>query len=265
MVLSSVLGATLDASNPVSGVFMNPGLIVPGSLGILPAVDDREPDAHKWLVDNVDRIAKDYLDSARAVRHRLRIESSLELEARDLASFRIRDYYRNLYGFAIPTAQAISKVLEWSPHGIVEVGAGNGYWAYVLRQWGSDIIPLDIRPVETRTNYYWTPDNTNSLGFEQDFRSWVPVYNVKDFDYQAKSSEQRALLLVWPPYADSMASDTLKAYRGDTVIFVGEWDGCTGDAAFFDALNRDWNHVDGEEIPQWLGLHDHLTIWRRNA
>jgi hypothetical protein len=40
------------------------------------------------------------------------------------------------YGFAIPSEEALGAIWRCSPRGVIEVGAGTGYWAYVLQQGG---------------------------------------------------------------------------------------------------------------------------------
>ncbi len=48
------------------------------------------------------------------------------------------------YAFAVPTIDTIKIIQELSP--IIEIGAGNGYWAYILNQVKVDIIATDKYP-----------------------------------------------------------------------------------------------------------------------
>ena len=50
------------------------------------------------------------------------------------------------YGFAVPTNEALDAVGRCSPSGVVEVGAGTGYWAHLLQQRGVDVAAFDIEP-----------------------------------------------------------------------------------------------------------------------
>src|SRR5579885_3340313 len=74
---------------------------------------------------------------------------------------------------------------------------------------------------------------------------------------------RRTLFLGWPPYKLPMASRCLANYAGRTVIFVGELGGCTGDDAFYEAVDRDWRIEKVVAIPQWIGLHDRMFVLTR--
>ena len=74
------------------------------------------------------------------------------------------------------------------------------------------------------------------------------------------------LLLVWPDYGQRWVSATLRAYRGATVLYVGEGKaGCTGDAAFHAALAARFPAVSVHPIPQFANYHDALYICRRSG
>jgi len=64
-----------------------------------------------------------------------------------------------------------------------------------------------------------------------------------------------------------MAAECLIAYKGQTVIFVGEgWGGCTGDDLFHDHLSSDFEKVeDYYDLPQWEGIHDYLAVYKRRS
>lgn len=67
--------------------------------------------------------------------------------------------------------------------------------------------------------------------------------------------------MVWPPYATSMAFDTLNNFKGNLLIYVGEgYGGCTGDDAFHEKLEEEWDLSEEVEIPQWAGINDSLQI-----
>lgn len=208
--------------------------VTPGSLGALPKIDDREPDAHRWLVENA--------------------------PTDHMAVHEWRELYREIYAYAIPSADAIRVIREHSPYGVLDLGAGNGYWAFALTHNGVDVIARDRTPVETGSNHYWG-EYKRKLGPP---RSW---HLVKPGGPEAAGDDPNiALMLCWPPYNESFAADALAAYRGSTLIFIGEGrSGCTGDDAFFAALNAGWTEIDSVAIPRFEGLHDDLTVYRRNG
>jgi hypothetical protein len=65
-----------------------------------------------------------------------------------------------------------------------------------------------------------------------------------------------------------MAADALRAYQGNTVIYIGEGSsGCTGDEEFHNMLEKEWDTPKGGACPmvQWWGLHDWITIYHRKG
>lgn len=158
-----------------------------------------------------------------------------------------RQRYTYKYAWAIPRKAALEAIAKHSP--IVEVGAGSGYWAKLLNDLGADIVAYDSDP-----NTY------HSSGGKLHF-NWFEVRQGNET--VAKDHSDRALLLCWPPYGAKMATNCLKNYKGDTVLFIGEWDGCTGDASFFKLLEKNFSREEVIDLPVWLGLHDALYVFRR--
>lgn len=173
-----------------------------------------------------------------------------------------------LYAWAVPSEEAIRAIIACGP--VVEIGAGSGYWASLIAQLGGDVIAFD----------QYEPKANKDYPFEQ---GWFPVQ--KGGPEKAAEHPHRALFLCWPPYESSFALDCLKAYQGDTVIFVGEGPGgCCADDAFFSAMgdavwswnedgeagerpavSNEWERVSEVDLPQWSGIHDHMTIYRRKG
>ena len=155
------------------------------------------------------------------------------------------------YSWAIPNEAAMQKIAEVSPNGVVEIGAGTGYWSRYLRERGVDVAAYDIKPREN---------------------SWT---EVQQGDATAASMHpEKTLLLCWPPHGNAMASEALRNYRGRTLVFVGEpevdrgfgvfgEDALTGDAAFHQRIRRDWQEVEQVYIPNWDLLADRLIVYRR--
>ena len=55
---------------------------------------------------------------------------------------------RRMYSWGVPTEEALKAIIDVSPAGVVEVGAGTGYWAMLLHTRGVDIVAYDRTPVE---------------------------------------------------------------------------------------------------------------------
>lgn len=63
-------------------------------------------------------------------------------------SIRVCTCYK--YAFAVPNERALQVIAYYSP--VVEVGAGTGYWAGLLRKRGVEVIAVDIAPPATSHN-----------------------------------------------------------------------------------------------------------------
>jgi hypothetical protein len=62
-----------------------------------------------------------------------------------------------------------------------------------------------------------------------------------------------------------MGHDALTAYRGDTVIYIGESDGgCCGDDQLHAGLASGWQvDVECDTHAFWSGMHDVCVAYRR--
>ncbi len=160
------------------------------------------------------------------------------------------DAFRELamkYSWAIPNLAALQEIAKHSP--IIEIGAGSGYWAYMLSQMGARVTAYD----------------DHSWGYPEN--NWFTVQKLNIYDIGFKYPEQRALFLCWPTQETGMATVALHNYRihhGKTVIYIGDWgpNSATAEMSFFQNLVRDFDKVTDVEIPNWPGYHDRLSIWK---
>ena len=125
------------------------------------------------------------------------------------------------YAYGIPTDTVLDAVIAVSPAGVVELGAGTGYWARLLHDRGVDVVAYDVAPPESGANRF--VDTT---------AAWFPVRRG-DADVVADHAD-RALLVVWPTWNETWAGDAAARFHaagGHTLIYVGEGPGGrTGDA-----------------------------------
>jgi hypothetical protein len=155
------------------------------------------------------------------------------------------------YAWAIPCAEALAVIAEHAP--IVEMGAGLGYWTQMLRYRGVDVVAYDK-----------CPGHVSDWGGARPAKPWAEVLYGEPA--VLRDHADRSLLLCWPPYSTSMASDCLDHWRGQTLIYIGEGQsGCTGDERFHEQLAATFEQVGKVNIPQWPGIHDDLTVWRRKG
>jgi hypothetical protein len=177
------------------------------------------------------------------------VEQMRKLREHDYNPLMMRDTHVRRWAWAVPNDAALDAIAALSP--IVEVGAGGGYWAKLLRERGATIDCYDAQPYPL-FNY-------------QVARSHVAV--AKGGPERAlRHHPDRTLLLCWPSYANPWAEQALELHRGEHVAYVGEGPGgCTGTDHFHELLDELCEEVQAVEIPQWPGLHDWLSIWRRRG
>jgi hypothetical protein len=158
----------------------------------------------------------------------------------------------SLFSWAVPTEEALALVARYAP--LVECGAGMGYWLALLRARGVDVIGYDRTAPGARNAYH-----------RRARRPWSVIHKGDSIE-AARRHRDRTLLLCWPPYDDDSASyDVLRAYRGDTVIHVGEPDeGATGSVRFHRELGLNWTRIEEAALPNWPRLQDRVTVYRRN-
>jgi hypothetical protein len=145
------------------------------------------------------------------------------------------------FSWAVPTQSAIDAIARHAA-GVVEIGAGSGYWAWLLRQVGIATIAYDCSP---RAD------------------TWHPVYPGDEFAVSAHPDA--ALFLCWPPVGTDMAFNALRNHKGDYVIYVGEWMRGNASPEFFDLLTYAFEEIERVVIPQWFMRTDQVSIHKRRG
>lgn len=153
------------------------------------------------------------------------------------------------YAWSIPSPGDIAWIKDkLDGRAVVEIGAGTGYWAWQLSQAEVDVRAYDREP---GVNH---------------FCGGVAYHPVLQGGPEAAASyPTRALLLCWPPYGSSMATESLKAYAGDLVISIGEPEGgCTGDDEYFALLGKEFEEIgNSPSHVTYSGIHCWVTAYRR--
>ena len=185
--------------------------------------------------------------------------------------FAFRKSHVQKYAHAIPTRSALSTIASFAP--IVEMAAGTGYWASLLRTQGVDVICYDRNP----------PGQSgveNNL-FHEGATCWTEA--LQGDDSAIDSHPHRTLLLCWPPPNSDMPVRALARYRGDHFIYIGELPededgylyfthlgkamrkGMTIVPQFFAQLRRDWDLLKQVELPHWEICLDDLYVFKRKV
>ena len=83
-------------------------------------------------------------------------------------------------------------------------------------------------------------------------------------DFVSSRSEQGdVLMLSWPPHWNDMAEDSLRAFRGNRLVYIGEgWGGCTATDEFFNLLDEGWSLVRSVPLRNFHGISDSVRMYR---
>jgi hypothetical protein len=159
----------------------------------------------------------------------------------------LRQWMVAKYAWAIPTTEAIEVLAAHSP--LVEMGAGTGYWAWLVRQAGGDILAFDRYP---------PPDGRNRWHAGE--QQWT---EVKPGGPRLLARHPgRTLFLCWPPEGEPMMAQCVDAYTGDTLIYAGEPPaGATGSADGGPLAG--WEPIRSVQLPQWESVGDLMIVFRR--
>lgn len=206
----------------------------------------------------------------------------------------VREHAVKVFSWAIPNEECLAFMVKTSKH-IVEIGAGNGYWARMLSDRGANIVAVD---------------SSN----DKDIGSWFPVLHNTGSQYMIDNAgcPDKALFLCWPHFlsgprqADNMMKsllrqtidgrgnggnegddeeheedekddigETIDRFAGEWIFYVGEESGgCTYDIErrlgfssdeiqFVESKSKTWERVHSIQIPTWPMIHDQFTAYRR--
>ena len=195
------------------------------------------------LIDEIDGLGNPYLDTLLTLEP---IESlydrwySLSLGSLAYARHNLVTHY----SWAIPDEKALEIIGETGS--VVEIGAGGGYWAAMLRARGVEVFAYDPSP----------GDNIQSI------KGWTNVGRGRTKPVEKHPGS--TLFLCWPAYQSRYAEIAVRRYLragGTRVAYIGEeeW-GCCAEERFFGLMGQ-FERVAEHDIPQYPGIHDGLTVW----
>lgn len=156
----------------------------------------------------------------------------------------------HMYSWSITDPESVKFVARHQRNGLVDPMAGTGYWAYVLASANVDVVCYDHSLPETND---WHKDKD----------PWVDIEQL-DATLAVVKHPDRTLLLSWPPYQSPIGVETINAYKGDRIIYIGEGGGgCTGSDEMYQVLDEEWEAVAGHTPIHWYGIRDSITVYQR--
>jgi ankyrin repeat protein len=259
--------------------------------GIVTSTNHSLRNSSEIFQDGVRRIDPSLLMSQAFYLHRQRGHISRQVEL--LNNLFVGPLQRT-FSFAVPSNSVLQQIIQLAPR-IVEVGAGTGYWSYILSKLGADIIAFDSNPL-MRSKDAKSCDDDNVYFGSQSY--YLVQYGIASSIFDGASSDiaDRALLIVWPNNPDAIDNphvavddanlpkvwdfECLQRYYdmgGKTVIYVGErnanielistatapdWGFCAS-KMFQQFLETNFQLTASLENPKWWMKEDDVTVWSR--
>lgn len=195
-----------------------------------------------------------------------------------------RDRITSRYCWAIPSPESLAFIVGiLNGRSVVEIGAGSGYWAWMLSQLGVDVNAYDMAPIGHKDSWF-SMQRIMQRGVRDvsPLQEFHPVIKATHKAIARPENEGRVLFMCWPTM-DSWAYEAARAFTGDTIIYIGEGPGgCTADSDFFALTDEGcgcWsdencNHgktdarfevIATGPLVQWGGLHDNVTVYQRKV
>jgi len=161
----------------------------------------------------------------------------------DFSIFLYRERFIADFSYAIPGAEALEALVGYGP--IVEIGSGNGYWGWCLKQLGCSVRMYDNYSWGLGWTTWWKRPRRGGPSVLRRYGKWT-------------------LFLCWPWSGGKMATECLRYYGGSRVAYIGERGGLCAEGEFFDRLGLEgFKLVRVIELPHWFGMHDNLFVYER--
>ena len=180
-----------------------------------------------------------------------------------------RDFLCNLYAYATLAPSTIHQINKFCENndisgGLVEVGAGTGFVADLLRRSGINVHAWDVSPPSSTSNDYHgeTPSFSTVRKGDVDDALKSHFNNCKS----NQKAELSALLLCYPPPNSDMAYRAVKLFSkfgGRYIIHIGEFKGLTGSKKFETFLKTSFVCKDRYPCLEWGNDASNVTIWFR--
>lgn len=157
------------------------------------------------------------------------------------------------YAWAIPDDRALRILQEFSP--LIEIGAGRGYWASLLKKAGVDIIAFDRKVPK---------------------KCFTDVAKGGPSELSKKANKKRTLFLCYPDDTQNMSMKCLEKYDGEYIIHVGELMvtgtvsghpqapfGRTTSSEFNVQLAEEFHCLLTARLPRFPFSNDCISVWKR--
>jgi hypothetical protein len=147
---------------------------------------------------------------------------------------------------------------------IVEIGSGNGYWAYMLRTLGLTVHAVDNALSAWRTT--WIGDTIIADGIQFLQKPPSPL----SASLGGAGCRDAILLLVYPQVSSDFTGRAIRAYEGNVIVVAGTQNG-NGFTGFKDEMIQRWmererpgfERVAQIPLPSFAGKDEALFIFHK--
>lgn len=162
-----------------------------------------------------------------------------------------------------PTIDQVSMVLDiLGTRKVLEIASGAGMWSAILKSAGANIIATDESHSSSYKNHFWINENEVVDNF-----SYMEVEPLSASDAIIKYKDiAEVLFICWGRLVGErgFGEEDFSKFKGDTIMVIGEVDGCTYEDYITEAIETDnWVRVLKLRIPRWSAINDILRIYRR--
>lgn len=186
----------------------------------------------------------------------LEMAADTESPLDSIRGFLLRKDVVRKYAWTVTSPDTVKFVADHCTGRVADPLAGTGYWEYLLNQYGIPVQSTDADPPELGML-----DND----WHQDVSTFVPVRQAVAKDATALMVPGDTLLLSWPPMWSDAGFSAVSNFRGDRLIYIGEYEGGNcGDEALFKLLKAEWEVIGGHAPVQFEGMHDVVIVLDRN-
>jgi hypothetical protein len=173
-------------------------------------------------------------------------------EQESVESVYSRGQYTDYISWAVPDGDLIQDIAAFFGElRVLEVGAGNGLWAYLLKKNDCLIHATDAF------------DCDSSYGSDQK-RTFTAVEKLDAFK-SVQKYDPEAMFFCWPGQDQSFAADALLEFKGSRVVYIGNPE-YTADATFHNILDDEtkWQLVkEVDDLPAWPGVYNIAYYYER--
>jgi hypothetical protein len=199
------------------------------------------------LYDTTDSLLRLIDDHCQA----LEVKSAADMAKTSLYSFgHIRNSFTDIFSWSIPCRKSLDALLSFiDGDKVLEIGAGRGLWSALFRSSGLEV------ECTSRSIHHDSSADPMDLSISP-MGTWTTVELLDSEEAIAKYSDIKCLFVFW----DSGALSELELFKGNKLIIIGEYDGCTG---YIEDGDHGFTEVDIISIRRWHGIHDSIRVYTR--